>query len=94
MRSYNVERPGRAYCVFLRGGSEPTFGAAQTDIFTSHALSLPCARRLLLLFSADIPCYYIETHRICQVGLVPGNALIRKISIVLSGVFVYNSKII
>ncbi len=51
---------------FLRGGSEPTFGALQTGIFTSHALSLPCRRRLLLLFFADIPRYFNFLHIICQ----------------------------
>ena len=58
--------PGRAYCFFPRGGSEPTFGAPQTDIFTGHVLSLPCFRRLLLLFSADIPIYINFLHIICQ----------------------------
>ena len=39
---------------FLRGGSEPTFGALQTGISTKHALSLVCRLRLLLLIPADI----------------------------------------
>ena len=47
--------PGRAYFHVPRGGSEPTFGAPQTDIFTGHVLSLLCVRRLLLLFQADMP---------------------------------------
>ena len=58
--------PGRAYCHVLRGGSEPTFGAPQTDILTGHVLSLLCARRLLLLFQADMPKYYKIYAIICQ----------------------------
>ena len=45
--------PGRAYSKVLRGGSEPTFGAPQTDIFTGHVLSLLRKTRLLLLITAD-----------------------------------------
>ena len=58
--------PGRAYFHVPRGGSEPSFGAPQTDIFTGHVLSLLCFRRLLLLFSADIPIYINFLHIICQ----------------------------
>ena len=45
--------PGRVYSVLQRGGSEPTFGAPQTDIFTGHVLSLLRLLRLLLLITAD-----------------------------------------